>query len=177
MEGDHLDIDAVVNAVGILREAGIPAEAITLVIPAEGPCTHLHAENAFLDAGGSPANILRHPDTGLADWIAGNHPLHRRGARAAIVQWPRVAVGLLTCAGGVMGSRIPKDFALIALADDAVLDMCVPPVSRYARDPDKHAALAASLALKVMRGEHANGALRAETPVRRIDGGTVPAAR
>lgn len=133
---------AATHAVGALRRQGHDPRRILLLIPRLDLAGHRAMGEGFLNAGGSPSNIIEHPldDCVWGKWIAQKLlPLLQgpEAATAIVTGWARFTVGLQSALGCRFGITVPETVSIVCLADDPVFDMLIPRVTRYRRNPGR----------------------------------------
>ncbi len=166
-----VDIDhgaACCHAVGVLVRAG--RRQIALLTPRGSRPGDVESELEFQSAitaqgGGLRSVILRHDDSvpGLLS-VMDTAFLHRNSADAMIVARPSYALLALTYLQK-MGTRIPKDVALIARTDDPMLDFATPRISCYRADAEVFGHQLANALLAVVAGGFGSQRTTRQLPV------------
>ncbi len=124
------------DAVRRLREKGHVFGRILFLAPEHLSPGQMEAAEGFAKANGAAFPLLRHPEdeSGWAEWIATKLApdlLLPGGFSAVITVCPRFTAALMSCLGARFGIRIPDSLSLVCLADDPMLDLLVPGVTRY----------------------------------------------
>ena len=156
LPGVHTDLRATArHAVKHLCAAGHEAARVGLFVSQPDLPDNRAVTAGFLEAGGLPAMIVRHPGESetLRSWIARRDPLVATRPTAVITAWPGAALALIGMVSVRQGKTIPENLSVICLYDDPAFGMLVPSVTRYRRPPEKYVSILSRLIRRTLRGD------------------------
>lgn len=152
---DECMAETVSHAFARLRSAGHETLRIALINPDQDVPTHRACDRAFVEAGGLPQHIFKHPPT-LPEMRKRIGEISARilacGITGVIVDWPDAVMLFLTHNGIVEGRAIPREMSLVALRGDYAFECMLPAVTRYDRSAERYASALLRLALQVVKG-------------------------